>query len=85
MRWCTDAALSSPTHSSCSVVPLRQWGLEGSRHAPGQGVVGTLLLRQRFQQCSGLPEVSGIKALGEAAIDLRQYLPGFLAPSLQLA
>src|SRR6266571_7950261 len=39
---------------------------------------------QRLQQCLGLLEVSGVKTLGEPAVDLRQHLPGSVALALAL-
>ena len=49
------------------------------------GVLGTpMLLRQRLQQGFGLLEVSGVKALGEPAVDRRQQLVGLGALALLL-
>src|SRR5207245_1396359 len=42
-----------------------------------RGVLGTpILLRQRLQQCFGLLEIWGVKALGEPAVDGCQQLVG---------
>jgi hypothetical protein len=38
----------------------------------------------RFEECLGLLQVSGVKALGEPVVDLPQQLSGFLAFALAL-
>jgi hypothetical protein len=53
--------------------------LEGSK-----GVSTGVALRQRLQQCLRLLQVSGVKALGEPAVDRREQLVGLTAFALLL-
>ena len=54
-------------------------GLLGSK-----GVSIGVALRQRAQQCLCLLQVSGVKALGEPAVDWRQQRAGFGTLTLAL-
>ena len=49
-----------------------------------QGVSTEVALRQRVQQCLRLLQVSGVKALGEPAVDRGQQVVHFLALALLL-
>src|SRR5712691_1031600 len=57
-------------------------GVQGAYSLPERK--STRLSFQHFQQRLGLLQVSGVKALGKPAIDLRQQLPGFGALALAL-